>query len=324
MHSQGRRKLVSVIHERVVYPIRERPQMRFRGTIIWILLAVLVIVFGSRTAVSYYVDSLWFSSLGYAGVFWRTLELEWATFAVPFLVTFLVIYGWAAVLRRGCRAELQNASTIVLGNRTFELPVDPALRIGSLIASVFFALISGASFLSEWARFAIYWFAPTPANAVRDPIFGRTVDFYFFTLPVQQFIFGWLLMIAILCCAIAGLFILFTSSSRLLREHEFGTSPLPWRCLSGALAFLLVVVAGRTWLGRFDRIVADHTVFGGVTYTDQHVILRGLFVICAALILGAGIAGMNVILRPRTLRLIAASRFRLSSAFSLSKSSPGM
>ena len=297
---------MNVIRERLVYPIREHTEGRFRGTLIWVLLAILVVVFSARSAVSYYVDSLWFSSLGYVAVFWRTLRLEWLAFAIPSLVTFLIILGWATALRRVCRAELQSAGTIVLGSRTFQLPVDSALRIGSLIVSAFFALIAGASFMNEWARFAVYWFAPADTSGLRDPIFGKATEFYFFTLPVLQFIAGWLLMLSILCCAIAGLFILFTSSSRLLHEREFGSSPMPWRWLSGAVAILLLVIAARTWLGRFDRIMEDHTIFGGVTYTDAHVTLGGLTVICAALIIGAGIAGTNLFLRPRALRLISS------------------
>ena len=161
--------------------------------------------------------------------------------------------------------------------------------------------------MGEWARFAVYWFAPASSNSPRDPIFGRSLEFYFFTLPALQFVFGWLLMLSILCCVIAALFIMLTSSSRLLQSMQFGSSPAPWRWLSASVAFLLVVVAARTWLGRFDRILSDHTVFGGVTYTDAHVILGGLLVICVALIVGAGIAGMNLFLRPRAVRLIAAA-----------------
>ncbi|HEY2470316.1 MAG TPA: UPF0182 family protein [Terracidiphilus sp.] len=297
---------MTVAHERVVYPIRERPERNFRGALIWILLAILIVVFSARTAISYYVDSLWFLSLGYASVFWRTLRLEWLAFVLPCLVTFLIIFGWATALRRVCRMELQSAGTIVMGSRTFQLPVDSVLRVGTLIVSAFFALIAGASFMNEWVRFAVYWFAPTDTIGLRDPIFGKTLGFYFFTLPVFQFVAGWLLMLAILCCAIAGLFILFTSSSRLLHEREFGSSPMPWRWLSAAVAFLLLVIAARTWLGRFDRIMEDHTIFGGITYTDAHVILGGLTAICAALIIGAGIAGMNLFLRPRTARLISS------------------
>jgi uncharacterized membrane protein (UPF0182 family) len=303
---EHRRKLVTVSHERVVYPIRDEPPVKRRGAILWVVLAVLVILFSARTTISYYVDSLWFSSLGYSEVFWRTLQFKWIAFALPFVLTFLILYGWFSALRRGCRDELRNAGTIVLGSRTFELPIDPALRVGSIIASAFIALLTGASFMNEWARFVLYWFAGSSTSAIHDPIFDKSLGFYFFTLPALQFVFGWLLMLAIFGCAIAGLFLLLTGGSQLFKEHTYGVSTFPWRALSVSFAFLLVVLAMRTWLGRFDRILTDYTIFGGVTYTDDHLLLGGALVICAALILGAAIAATNIVLHPRVSRLIAA------------------
>ncbi len=295
-----------MIHERIVYPIREDPPVKRRRALLWVALAILLILFSARTAISYYVDSLWFSSLGYSEVFWRTLQFKWIAFALPFVLTFLILYGWFSLLRRGCRDELRNAGTIVLGSRTFELPVDPVLRVGAFIVSAFIALLAGASFMSEWARFVLYWFAGSNTGGVHDPIFGKSLGFYFFTLPALQFVFGWLLMLAIFGCAIAGLFLLLTGSAQLFKDNSYGISTFPWRGLSASFAFLLVVVAMRTWLGRFDRILADYTIFGGVTYTDDHLILVGALVICAALILGAAIATANIVLRPRVSRLIAA------------------
>ncbi len=298
---------MSVIHERVVYPIREDPPIKpRRAFLLWIVLAIFVIVFSARTSVSYFVDSLWFSSLGYSEVFWRTLDFKWIAFAIPSILTFLILFAWFSALRHVCRDDLHNAGTIVLGSRTFELPVDPVLRVGALIASAFFALLAGASFMGDWTRFALFWFRGAAGDGPRDPIFGKSLSFYFFTLPALHFVFGWLLMIAILACAIAGLFMLFTGGSQLFREGAYGSSPQPWRALSAAIAFLLIVVAMRTWLGRFDTILTDHTIFAGVTYTDNHLILGGLLVVCVALVLGAGIAAANIFLRPRISRLLAA------------------
>jgi uncharacterized protein len=295
-----------VVHERIVYPIREEPPIQRGRTFLWIILAALVMVFSARTAISYYVDSLWFSSLGYSEVFWRTLNFKWMAFAIPLVLTFVILYGWFSALRRICRDELRKAGTVILGGRTFELPVDVVLGVGSVIASAFFSLLAGASFMSEWTRFALFWFVDPGKGAVNDPIFGTSLSFYFFSLPVLHFLFGWLMLIAILGCAIAGLFILLTGGSQLFREGSYGTSSMPWRALSGAFAFLLVVIAMQTWLGRFDRILVDHTVFSGVTYTDDHLILGGALVISAALIVGAGIAAANIFLRPRMSRLLAA------------------
>jgi uncharacterized membrane protein (UPF0182 family) len=92
---------VSVIHERVVYPIREDPPIKpRRAFLLWIVLAIFVIVFSARTSVSYFVDSLWFSSLGYSEVFWRTLDFKWIAFAIPSILTFLILFAWFSALRR--------------------------------------------------------------------------------------------------------------------------------------------------------------------------------------------------------------------------------
>ena len=48
------------------------------------------------------------------------------------------------------------------------------------------------------------------------------------------------------------------------------------------------------YISRFERLLEDHTIFGGVTYTDAHVILTGMLVVGVALVVGAGIALANV------------------------------
>ncbi|HVH87697.1 MAG TPA: UPF0182 family protein, partial [Terriglobales bacterium] len=48
-------------------------------------------------------------------------------------------------------------------------------------------------------------------------------------------------------------------------------------------------------------------IFGGVTYTDAHVILTGLLVVCAALVFGALIGFFNTVRVPRGRWLVAAA-----------------
>ena len=40
------------------------------------------------------------------------------------------------------------------------------------------------------------------------------------------------------------------------------------------------MLAARVYLGRFERLFEDHTIFAGVTYTDAHVTLTGMLVVC--------------------------------------------
>src|SRR5208282_6592333 len=117
---------------------------------------------------------------------------------------------------------------------------------------------------------------------------------------------GWLLTLAFITCAVALFFILITGGTRALGERRSGGIRLSWRGFSITFAFLLLILAMRVYLGRFERLFDDHTIFGGVTYTDAHVTLTGMLIVCAALVLGAVIAAVNAISMQRGRWLIAA------------------
>ena len=59
--------------ETIDWPPPRRPRRRGR---LFILAVLAVVVLGGGTALSYYVDALWFGSLGYSDVFWRTLNIQ--------------------------------------------------------------------------------------------------------------------------------------------------------------------------------------------------------------------------------------------------------
>src|SRR6202171_6540216 len=80
----------------------------------------------------------------------------------------------------------------------------------------------------------------------------------------------------------------------------------PWRGFSMAFGFLLLILAMRAYIARFERLFDEHTIFGGVTYTDAHVMLPGMLVVCAALVLGAAIATINIVAVARARWLVAA------------------
>jgi len=57
-----------------------------------ILLAIFVVIIAGRSALSYFVDLLWFRSLGYASVFSTTLALEATVFVLFAATTFLILF----------------------------------------------------------------------------------------------------------------------------------------------------------------------------------------------------------------------------------------
>jgi uncharacterized membrane protein (UPF0182 family) len=265
------------------------------------------IVSGGGTVLSYYVDALWFSSLGYWSVFARTLGLRWAIFAAFFVVTFLVLYGSFLALKRACLTALPSSHTIFIGGQPLQLPVNSVLRILGPGISLLIAGMTGAGMMAEWPTLALYWYAPRASGSVVDPIFGKPVNFYLFTLPAWQLIAGWLLTMAVIACAVAVFFILITGGTRALNTRQDNYVPLPWRGFSITFAILLLLGAMRVFISRFETLLEDHTIFGGVTYVDAHILINGLLIVCAALIVGAVIAAANAVsVLPRGRNLVIA------------------
>jgi uncharacterized protein len=285
------------------WPRAQSPRSRRRFFIIVIVLGV--IFFAGKSALSYYVDLLWFRSLGYGEVFWKTLTLQAGVFAAFAAATFLILYGSFEALKRAHLPDLPEGHTIFLGGQPLKLPVGPVLRVIALVLSLAIAAATGAAIMAQWPTLALFWDAPRTGGAL-DPIFGEPVNFYLFTLPAWQVIAGWLLTLALITCALAGFFILITGGARALSGRLSRGVMLPWGGFSIAFAFLLLVIAVEVYIGRFERLLDDHTIFGGITYTDAHVTLTGMLVVCVALILGAVISAVNAVRVPRGRWLLAA------------------
>jgi uncharacterized protein len=285
------------------WPLKNPPRRRRR---FFLLLAVLAVIFFSfRTAVSYFVDLLWFRSLNYGAVFTRTLVLEWGVFAFFVTATFLILFGSFAALKRAHLPDLPSSHTVFVGGHPVKLPVDPVMRLLGFGGSAIIALVTGAGMMGEWPTLALFWYAPHAMGSVVDPIFGKPLNFFLFALPAWHLMSGWLLTLAIIICAVAVFFILVTGGAEAFSgRRSFIT--IPWRGLSISFAFLLLILAMRVYLSRFDLLFEDHTVFGGVTYTDAHLALAGLLLVCLALIAGAIMAVLNAMTLTRGRWLLAA------------------
>jgi hypothetical protein len=292
--------------ESIDWPPTPAAQPRRRRRLLLILAVLAIIFFGSRAALSNYVDLLWFRSLGYGDVFWKTLSLQWGVFAAFAAATFLILYGSFLALKRAHRADLPTGHTILIGGRPVKFPVEPVLRLFALGVSLAIAAATGAGMMAEWPTLALFWYAPLPTGGLVDPIFGKPLNFFLFTLPAWQLIAAWLLSLTVIGCLLAVFFVLITGGSRVLAGRLSRSVPLPWRGLSITFAFLLLILAMRLYIGRFERLFDDHTIFGGVTYTDAHVTLTGMLVVCAALAVGAVITAVNAARMPRGRWLVAA------------------
>jgi len=278
------------------------------------LLSVILVIaalFSAGTAVSYYVEALWFASLGYRDVFWTTLNLQGIAFTLAGVTTFVVLYGAFRMLKPPHFGEFGTGGFIIVNNRPVQLPVGPVLLLIALLVSTLIALGMAAAMMHEWPTLALWWYgrdaAVSAAGRAADPIFGRPLAFYLFTLPAWQLFADWLFRLAFLVFVL-GLFFFATSGTRRSPRGRLGPrGARESRGLALCWALLLLALAAQVYLGRFARLFEEHTIFTGVTYTDAHVTLTGMLLVSVALGAGAVLAVFAAFAAPQIRWLAAAA-----------------
>ena len=184
------------------------------------------------------------------------------------------------------------------------ISLEPLVRFAIIGISLVVGAGTGLGMSAEWTTFALYWHSgletlggAQAAAAELDPIFGRPLAFYFFSLPARRLIVGWMTTLATILMIAAVASSVLASSPQLPGPRRRDDTP-PLRGISVAFSALLLVFAAQMYLSRFSTIYQDHTIFSGVTYTDANVWITGLLLVSIALAIGAVIALTNARRQP--------------------------
>ena len=233
--------------------------------------SLILIFVGSRTAISYLVDLLWFRSLGYAIlVFGRALASSGERSRVR-SATFLILFG--AFLRAPpqplqptCPIRIRFSSPA----KPIELPVAKALHINGRHRR---AVDLNCNRLCDGS--AVAHTGPllvrAPPATLADPIFNRPLGFYLSHLPAWQTMAGWPLTLGGAGCAFSPCSLPHCRGRWGARSaaHWATPVPLPWRGVSIAAGFLVFRARHSRVCRLADLLFEEHTIFDGVTFTPM-------------------------------------------------------
>jgi uncharacterized membrane protein (UPF0182 family) len=281
---------------------------------LWLLiLALVVVLILLSRAAGVYLETLWYGSLGYESVYWTGFWYELALFPIFAVATAVVLRGAFWLMERAFVVSALAPRRVVVNNQPVFVKPARLLKPAAWIVALIFGLGYGISMSESWQTFALWLNAPRTGDA--DPVFGRSLGFYLFTLPALDAVTSWATTLAfiVLCgaCAYALLGLIPTGKDLRGTLTSKGGSDAParvaaYKAASTALAVLLVAVAVRVYLARFSFMFDDHQIFSGVTYTEDHYLLPGLFIVAVALVVAAAVALVNAF-SARRLRLLLAA-----------------
>ena len=190
--------------------------------------------------------------------------------------------------------EFGTDGVIIINNRPVKVPVGPVLSLIAIVVSVVIALGYRSRLAAEWPTLALWWYGrdAVPPAAAAAHTGGSDLR------PAARLLSVHAAGVAdgrgLAACRLAlltfavGLFFFVTSrGSASSAGGEARRDPRTIRGLALAWALLLLTLAAQVYLGRFERLFDDHTIFAGITYTEAHVTLTGMLLVSIALALGA-------------------------------------
>ncbi|MGT0193898.1 UPF0182 family membrane protein [Burkholderia pyrrocinia] len=281
-------------------------RLRRYGIMAAVVVACLIVI-GRITGIL--VDWLWFSSIGYAGVFWTILSARVLLFVAVLAVSAAAIGASGLLAHRFARPvdvwQVEEASSTRAEDVLRALAAEVASRVPwrAVIAAgaVFLGLAIAAGAMSSW-DVALRFLHRVPFGA-RDPIFGNDIGFYLFALPVWIVLKNLLLQV-VACCAIVAVSVYWLRGDIMLRPPK-GLSSAAAVHGSALLALFFLLKAWSWWLERFLLLYDNNGVVVGAGYTDIHVMLPVLWLLVG--LATASAVAMLVNLRRPGYRLPAAA-----------------
>jgi hypothetical protein len=271
-----------------------RPMGPSRRVIFYAVLVVLLLLIPVLVGplVSFLTDLLWFRSLGLESVYLRRFTAGFYAFLVFGLLFFLLALPNVYF---ALRPQVPRVVVDAERRRRGALSTTARFMWILLIPAFFFGLAAG----DEWDML-LRWVNQVPFGVV-DPVFQRDIGFYFFTLPVLEFVRGWLL-VALIVIALGVVTLYFTRGVIGVATGSLASADLrvagrtalalarPARAHLSILGGLfLALIAGGYVLDQFELLFRQENVLVGAGFTSVNARLPALTIL-TVIVGGAAIA----------------------------------
>ncbi|PWT81784.1 MAG: membrane protein [Acidobacteria bacterium] len=266
----------------------------------WVVAGVIVLFIVLSRTLGIYISALWFGSLGYSSVYWYIFKLKTGLFFAFALLTGLILRVAFLLLERGFSVYALEKRTIVVNNQPVQFSPARFTRPVAWVVTIIAALINGFAMKSDWKAFGLYF--KQPFTGLPDPIFGKPLGFYLFSLPVYDSLTSWLTALAFIILCAALLYSLLALPQKVMKASVL-SGGAAITAVSLALALFLLLLATKTYLARYPFLWQDHQTFTGVTYAEANYVIPALVLVSIALVISALIAMVNAFTQ-RKLRLL--------------------
>ena len=263
-----------------------------RLRVLWIVSLAFILFALLPTITGPITDWLWFSEVGFQNVFATEIVTKFLLFVIGTLVAYFFITLNARFATRGV------SRSPVLWRVSPDLPpVDVARSLSKTIAPVgaVFALIFGTAAVGAWMDFL--QFTHSSSFGATDPIFGREIGYYVFTLPAIASVIGFVRSLVILSLIISLFFHVLRGRVTLPPQRVGLESPADKHVAVLLVAFLILTALQALMVRIPELLYSDTGPLVGASYTDLHARLPALYIIAVTAVVGAALVIYGMIRR---------------------------
>ncbi|MFN0106946.1 MAG: UPF0182 family protein [Bryobacteraceae bacterium] len=247
------------------------------GSLIAGLFLLLVV---AKSLASSILDYQWWNEVGQLDTWWKQIYVHTAP------ILYVTVFGYIVLW-------IVHARALKAGGA--RLSQYPWYGRASSIALLPLAWILAAMQFSSWD--IATWLGSrgtTASSDWRDPVFGNSVEFYFFELPVYRSLTGYLFLL-LAVCAIG--YWLVSRLWALRSRFSGGQIMIDWRDMTGGDligarllgAAALLALAAREWLGRYSSLYDDHPFLTGADYVAVNLTIPLTVAWAVLIVIGAGL-----------------------------------
>lgn len=269
-----------------------------RGRFTLVIIAAVFVLLSLGSLVNTIVEVLWFRTIGLEEVFWTgfraRLMVRFAAAAAIFAFFFvnlrIAARSFGSIRRRISNIEIHE-----------EIPAR-YLNLTALAGAAFLAFLFSAAVTANWLDVLAY--LERQEFGLTEPMFGRDIGFYVFSLPVYRIAQNLSFMLLVSTLVILSI-VYVTSGGLEIENNRIRMKDAPLRHLIGIVVLLFVVLSWGFRLDLYELVYSDRGVVYGASYTDATAQVLGYRVLAVLALVAAGMATYDVVRRRFTLTLTA-------------------
>jgi len=250
---------------------------RIIGIAVAVLLGLMVLL---GILSNFITDYWWFNSQGLSTVFWRSYSAEYTLWMIGF-VFFLVF------INVNLSISLRSSSNLTADPRFEKLleTFGKFIRYFVYGGAVVLAFIMAGMLSNNWMEFLSFTNAePYPMS---DPIFGKNVGFYIFSLPFIIGVKNWLLGVVIVTF-IGTVLVYLIRQGVSFAVGRVSISDKARKHIAILIGVFFLLLAFGYWLDRFDVLYSSRSEsYFGAGYTDVFAQIPGAWVMMVVSLLTA-------------------------------------